>query len=218
MVYTEDSIFFLARWQDGTRDDQHKPWKWEGDKKTGEYIAGKEAEDRLAFMFPVKGAFTANMLSDNEAVVDVWQWKAARTNPAGIIHDKSHIYAKTAPKGTSSLHYTAAGNEIYVSRPDDGGVSPYKSNKIDPFIYQGDVVAQYIPFVPEDADAADVKAKGVWQDGAWTVETGRKLNTGNLETDSVFDPAKGSEMAIAVFNSTGDHFHAVSQPINIVFE
>ncbi len=218
VVYTDDSIYFLATWMDDSKDDQHKPWKWEGDKETGEYIAGKEREDRLSFMFPIKGDFAANMLSDGERTVDVWQWKAARTNSAGIIHDKSHNYSKTAPKGKFSTHYTASGNETYIARVSDGGKSPYKSNKIDPFEYQGDFVLQYNPYVPDAPDAADVKAKGVWENGSWTVETGRKLNTGHEETDSVFDPAKGTEMSIAVFNNVGDHFHAVSQVLKIVFD
>lgn len=217
-VRTDDKIFFMARWQDGSRDDQHKPWKWQGDKETGEYVAGREREDRLAFMFPIKGQFHAIMLNDAERTVDVWQWKAARTNPAGILHDKSHRYSKSPLKGTFSKHYTAAGTEMYVSRPGDGGVSPYKSNKIDPFVYQGDMVARYIPFVPEDPDASDVKAKGAWQDGAWTVEAGRQLNTGHATTDTVFDPGAETKIAIAVFNNVGDHFHAVSQTIKLVYK
>ena len=217
-VRTDDRIFFLARWKDDSKDDQHKPWKWEGDKETGEYKAGNEREDRLAFMFHLKGEFHANMLNDNDRVVDVWQWKAARTNPAGIIHDKSHIYSKDPLKGKYSIHYTESGNEVYVSRPGDGGVSPYKSNKIDPFVYQGDMVPRYIPFIPENQDAVDVKAKGVWQSGFWTVEVGRDLDTGHADTDTVFDPAKDTEMAIAVFNHAGDHFHVVSQPIKLVYK
>lgn len=211
-------IYFLARWKDSTKDGQHKPWKWEGDKETGEYKAGKEREDRLSFMFPIKGEFHPNMLNDAERTVDVWQWKAARTNPAGIIHDKSHIYSKSPLKGTFSKHYTAAGTEVFVSRPGDGGVSPYKSNKVDPFVFQGEVVPRYIPFVPEAADASDVQAKGAWKAGVWTVESGRKLNTGHGATDTVFEAGVESKVAIAVFNSVGDHFHAVSQTIKLVYE
>ncbi len=217
-VYTDDEVFFLARWKDDTKDDQHKPWKWEGDKETGEYLAGKEREDRLAFMFPLQGEFPAAMLSGHEATVDMWQWKAARTNAAGVIHDKTHSYSKTEPKGKFASHYTAEGDVIYVARPGDGGESPYKSNKVDPFTHQGETVAQYIPVVPGAADAADVKAKGLWQDGSWTVEIGRKLNTGHAESDTVFDPAKGSATSIAVFNHAGDHFHATSGKIDIVFD
>jgi hypothetical protein len=219
-VRTNDRIFFLARWKDDTKDDQHKPWKWQGDKETGEYVAGSEREDRLAFMFQLNGIFHPNVLYDNvgERSVDVWQWKAARTNPVGMIHDKSHIYSRVPLKGKYSMHYTEKGNEVYVSRPGDGGISPYKTNKIDPFVYQGDVVPRYIPFIPEKAGAADVKGKGDWQSGVWTVEAGRDLDTGFSNTDTVFNPAKDGEMAIAVFNHVGDHFHARSKTIKLVYK
>jgi hypothetical protein len=217
-VRTDDKIFFLARWLDDTRDDQHKPWKWQGDRESGEYVTGKEREDRLSFKFPIKGTFDANMLSDKEGVADVWQWKAARTNPAGIIHDKSHIYSKTPLKGKYSSHFTASGSGIFLSRPGDGGISPYRTNKIDPFVYTEQMVPKYIPFVPDNDDAKDVSAKGVWASGKWTVEAGRNLDTGHRETDTVFDPAKDTLMAIAVFNHAGDHFHAVSQEIKVVFD
>jgi hypothetical protein len=148
----------------------------------------------------------------------MWQWKAARTNAAGIIHDKRHIRSTTPLTGQFSTHYSVGGKEIYLSRKDDGGVAPYKSNKIDPFIYQGDTVAQYIPFVPDVADAADVQAKGLWKDGFWTLEIARKLDTGNHESDTVFDPTKSGQMAVAVFDSAGDHFHAVSDGIQINYK
>lgn len=216
-VYTEDEIFFLARWKDTTRDDQHKPWKWEGDKKTGEYVSGKEREDRIAFRFPINGTFTASMLDPVDAVVDVWQWKAARTNPLGIAHDKSHRYSRTEPKGTFSTHYAPDGSETYVSRPGDGGVSPYETNRIDLFTHQGGSVPHYLPKMPTDEDASDVKAKGIWKSEMWTVEIGRRLDTGHGETDTVFDPARETAMTVAVFDHVGDHFHAVSDVIRVVF-
>jgi len=217
-LYSDDMIYFQAKWADSSMGDLQKPFKWEGDKADGEYIDGKEREDRLAMQFPISGEFNSNMLAEVDSVIDMWQWKAARTNAAGILHDKHHVRSVTPLTGQFSTHYSADGKEVYLSRKNDGGVSPYKSNKIDPFIYQGDVVAQYIPFVPEVADAADVQAKGVWTDGVWTLEIARKLDTGNHESDTVFDPAKPSQMAVAVFDSAGDHFHAVSNEIKIIFK
>ncbi len=217
-MYSEDMIFIRAKWADSSKDDQHKPFKWEGSKEDGEYLSGKEREDRLAMQWPISGEFNSNMLAEVDAVVDVWQWKAARTNAAGIIHDKSHIRSTKPLTGKFSTHYSASGKEVYVARPGDGGVSPYKSNKIDPFEYQGDMVVQYIPTVPDVADATDVEAKGKWDAGFWTVEIARKLDTGNHATDTVFDSAKKTQTAIAVFDHAGDHFHAVSNEIDVVFK
>mgnify|MGYP002640585990 CR=1 FL=1 len=217
-MYSGDMIYFQAQWADSTMDDQHKPFKWEGDKADGEYVNGKEREDRLALQFPISGDFNSNMLAEASSVIDMWQWKAARTNAAGVIHDKHHLRSTSPLSGKFSTHYSAGGKEVYLARKNDGGESPYKSNKIDPFVYQGDVIAQYIPYVPAAADAADVQAKGAWKDGIWTVEIARKLDTGNHETDTIFDPAKPTQMAIAVFDKAGDHFHAISNEIDVLFK
>ena len=217
-MYSDDMIFIRAKWADSSQDDQHKPFKWEGSKEGGEYLKGKEREDRLAIQWPISGEFNSNMLAEVDAVLDVWQWKAARTNAAGIIHDKSHIRSTKPLTGKFSTHYSSSGKEVYVARPGDGGVSPYKSNKIDPFEYQGDMVVQYIPVVPDVADAADVQARGIWESGLWTVEIARKLDTGNHATDTVFDPSKQTQAAIAVFDHAGDHFHATSNEIDVVFK
>lgn len=189
-VYTDDMIYFLVKWADSSMDDQHKPFKWEGSKEDGEYLSGKEREDRFAMQWPISGEFNSNMMAEVDAVVDIWQWKAARTDAAGILHDKSHIRSTKPLCGKFSTHYSLSGNGVYVARPGDGGVSPYKSNKIDPFEYQEDLVVQYIPLVPDVADAADVKAKGKWDNGFWTVEIARKLDTGNHASDTVFEPSK----------------------------
>jgi len=215
-AYTADSIFFLAKWKDATKDDKHKPFVWTGTKEAGEYKDGPQSEDRLAFEFPIKGEFDACMLTPMEATTDVWQWKAARTNPIGLIQDKWHLYSKSEPKGKFSTHYAGDGSMVYIVRPDDGNVAPYTENKVDPFVYQGDEVPKYVPTKPADADASDVAAKGVWADGFWTVEIGRKLDTGHPETDTVF--GKDSQFRIAVFDHAGDHFHAGSQMVKMVYE
>lgn len=208
-------IYFLARWPDATKDDRHKPHVWSGSKTEGEYASGKEREDRLAMMFPISGSFSYNKLAGSESVVDMWQWKANRTNAAGVLHDKHHIYTNTKPTGKSAQHYTADGTPTFISRISDPGGAPYTSQKIDPFTYQGDIVRNYIP-ATNTGDAADVKATGVWADGYWTVEIQRKLDTGNHQTDTTFTPGSTAPFAISVFDHVGDHFHAISTDINMV--
>jgi len=212
-----DRIFFSATWRDANGDDQHKPWKWQGDKKTGEYMAGKEREDRIALVFPISGTFSPNKLSGEPMSVDVWHWKAARTNAIGLAHDKSHVTSRDKPAGKAAAHFTADGEPIYVSRPGDGP-SPYASNNIDPFTYQGDQIAKYLPKRPDHADALDVAAKGQWSNGAWIVEFARKLDTGHGETDTVFVPGSDTRLAVAVFDHSGDHYHVVSDEVSVTVE
>ena len=80
-VRTASHIYFLVSWADTTRDATHKTWVWNAGKKA--YEQGGDREDVLALAFEHTGVFDADMLSGVESVWDIWQWKAARTNPAG---------------------------------------------------------------------------------------------------------------------------------------
>ncbi len=51
--------------------------------------------------------------------------------------------------------------------------------------------------------AADVRAKGAWAAGKWTLEFARKLDTGNPD-DTRFDIARAYKFAVGVHNDTGD--------------
>jgi len=51
--------------------------------------------------------------------------------------------------------------------------------------------------------AADVRAKGVWRDGRWTVELQRRLFTGH-DDDTRFEPARRYKMAISTHDRSGD--------------
>lgn len=68
----------------------------------------------------------------------------------------------------------------------------------------------YILFHPLDTkwggNRDDIKGKGIWKDGRWTVEMSRKLNTGHPENDIIFAPESGQTkyyvFDVAVFDRT----------------
>lgn len=91
--------------------------------------------------------------------------------------------------------------EIWISRPEDAGETVEKKQAA-PTTYQGDRVPQYTPGTP-GGSAADVRAKGVWASGRWTLEFERRLNTGNPD-DTAFDTARTYKMALAAFDRTGE--------------
>jgi hypothetical protein len=67
---------------------------------------------------------------------------------------------------------------------------------------RADRVPQYLAGTPSGS-AADVRAKGTWASGWWTVELARRLDTGHAD-DTAFDPALLYRMAISVHDRTGD--------------
>ena len=75
---------------------------------------------------------------------------------------------------------------MYLQRAGDKGKPPYRSEiKLD---YQGGNVPQYQKHTPLGS-RADIRAKGVWRNGHWTIEFERSLNTGHPD-DIQFDFTK----------------------------
>ena len=196
-----DTIYVLAIWQDATESRLHKPYKW--DDASQSYSRTKQLEDRFALSFAMTGDFSPNKLDGSEFTCDVWHWKASRSDPAGIAHDKSwKVSASPFPK---SKQITGPGGKIvYLSRPSDAGDRLYKPVKYDS--RQDDLMPRYKVNTSPTGSIADVRAKGVWRGGRWYLELSRKLDTGNAD-DAVF-PASGEiAMAVAAFNDVdgGDH-------------
>lgn len=199
-VHTETHVYFLARWKDDTKDDgDHKPWIWSAGKNA--YVEGPEREDMFALAFELSGEFDADMLSGKEAVWDLWQWKASRTNPQGYAMDRTHRYTRAKPEGKAKSHKDRGGKEIWIARPEDAGDTVEKKQGAPH--EKGDAkVPQYLPGTPTGS-AADVRAKGSWADGWWTLELERKLDTGHKD-DTKFDPGRTYKTAVSAHDRTGD--------------
>jgi len=204
-------VFLLVSWKDPTEDTQHKPFVW--DKTQGKYVAGPQREDRLALQFAMTGQYTANWFSGNSFTADMWHWKAARSNPSGLAHDKMTIVSTTPMKKAFETK-AENGKTIYIRRPGDTGDKLYKTVRYTK--HQGDMVPKYVLAPNPKGSVTDVKARGVWNNGVWTVELSRKLNTGNKD-DVVFRKGKTVLGGIAVFNQSGDDKHDVSDTLQFRF-
>jgi len=199
-VHTGTHVYFLVRCQDETRDDRaHKPFVWDAGKNA--YVEGPEREDMLGLAFEHTGPFTADMLSPEEAVWDVWHWKATRTNPQGFAMDRTHRYTRAQWEGKGKSHPARNDQPIWIARPEDAGDTVEKKQPA-PATKGAEQVPQYLPGTPTGS-AADVRAKGVWADGWWTLELERKLDTGHAD-DTRFDPKRTYKMAVSTHDRTGD--------------
>lgn len=151
--------------------------------------------------FEHTGEFTADMLSPVDSVWEIWHWKAFRTNPQGYAMDKTHRYARSKPEGRANPHKARDGSEIWISRPEDAGDTVEKKQTA-PTTYQGDRVPQYVAGSPSGS-TADVRAKGGWASGRWTLEFERRLDTAQPD-DTPFDLGRSYRMALAAFDRTGE--------------
>ena len=196
-----DTIYILAIWRDETESRLHKPYKWNDASQS--YSRTKQLEDRFALTFAMSGDFSPNKLDGSEFTADVWHWKASRSDPAGIAHDKSwKVSASPFPKAKKITG--PDGKTVYLARPSDAGDRLYKPVKYDSRV--DDLMPRYEVNLSPKGSIADVRAKSAWRDGYWYLELSRKLNTGNAD-DTVI-PASGEiAMAVAAFNDVdgGDH-------------
>ncbi len=183
-VYTDKEIFFLVSYPDKDESRMHRSWVW--NKKTEEYDGGKDREDVFVLKWNMVGKqVDLSVFADNPYKADVWFWKACRTDPSGYADDKvQHLSAEPRKKAKEISH--KFGKKTYLQRLGDSGDSAFKSTLL--VEYKGDVVPRFKSRIPT-LSRADIKAKGVWADGRWTIEFGRILDTANQD-DILLNPKK----------------------------
>jgi DMSO reductase family type II enzyme heme b subunit len=208
-VVRGDTIYMLAVWQDPTENILHKPYRW--DEASAGYKKSKQMEDRFAVSFRMSGDFSHDKMGGSEFTADVWHWKASRSNPVGIAHDKMWKVSLT-PFEKSKEWNTPEGRTIYLARSSDAGDRLYRPVRYD--VKQDEIMNRYAVTPNPKGSIADVRAKGVWRDGRWVLEMSRKLDTGH-DDDAVI-PASGSmEIAVAAFDNVGSEKHSVSEIITL---
>jgi Ethylbenzene dehydrogenase/Cytochrome c554 and c-prime len=238
-IVSNNILYLLAEWTDpsATKSVNKKRWSF----SSGQWAAGSEDEDRFYVMFDAgdngdEKATCATMchkpVSDNMGTtggghVDVWHWKAARTNPGNHADDK---WWDSTGRGSDSKTSSMYSN----NRQDIGGgvlIPKYMHTSgtayTGDFLFAEDTVAfdslldwtgKTLPYYYIDSTASgsrwDVMAKGVYSSGKWTLELARPLNTGNV--DDVVLGSGQTQVTIAITDNSG-HEHSGSVPFNLVF-
>ncbi len=194
-VYKGDQVYFLVQFPDPVEDRLHKPWVW--DKELEVYTLGPQREDTFTFKWSMEiQPVDLSNFSDDSYTADVWYWKANRTDPVGYSDDKSHVLADSPGKKATEVT-SKSGRTRYLMRLGDQGDPAQKKRIL--LDYAGDVQDQYVTQQP-GGSRADIEAKGNWQNGLWTVEFARRLDTGHPD-DLQFDPAadKSYLFGVSVF-------------------
>ena len=249
-VYTKDSVYFLMKWDDPTLSVTKGAWKYDGQK----WSHIKSNEDRISLLFEIdrinkfatkgctvvchvpKGAPNAKEgkfgTSSAAEKGDLWHWKGARSDPAGVADDTWVTVIsekKGGRKGDAGLGgdkknitadkskpmYTLApgkklGKHGILLAADAVEISDYS-------VFQaGDVVTYRMPKAAAGS-RGDIKAVSSYADGGWTVMLYRKLDTGN-EDDVAFNPRKKYSFAMALFDNSGDEDSYDSEVITLQFK
>ena len=198
-VHTADELFLLVTVPDAAPSESHKTWVW--DPQEGIYKQGQDREDALVFKWSMSGNDANLSLFTNPQPhnADIWFWKACRTNPAGYADDKQQMLSTTPDKRSRHLQL-ANGRVLYLVRSGDEGSSAYDERLV--YDYMGDTVRRFLSRQPEGS-RGDVRAKGGWRDGHWTIEFARKLNTGHAD-DLAFERGRSYLFGISCYEMSFD--------------
>jgi hypothetical protein len=196
-LYTEKNIFFLASFADPDESRKHKCWTW--DKKAGIYKQGLTREDVFVFKWALSpDCADLSVYSDSPSDADIWFWKACRTDPVGYADDKiQSLREEKLPK--SRKIKSRSGKTMYLQRRGDNGQAAYKTTLHTE--YKGDILPHFVSQIP-DGSRADIRAKGFWTAGRWTIEFSRALQTGNND-DVQFDLNKKYLFGISRYEIAG---------------
>jgi len=171
-VHSKSDIYFLVQFHDATENRQHKTLIWTPQLEL--YKVGIQREDTLIFKWNMELLPKKLTLTDETPYkADIWYWKSHRTDHAGYADDKFQIYNSISVPSAQSV-VTKHGKIFYLSRRGDKGSAAYKSRLQTEYI--GPEIPAFDLLEPKGS-RADVRAKGNWLNGVWTIEFSRRLLT-----------------------------------------
>ena len=196
-VHDKRRIFFLVQFPDPDESREHRNWIW--DESDHRYRVGPEREDCFVFKwFMHKAPVDPTLLSIEEHTADTWFWKARRTDPVGFADDKiQRLRMKPARKAVKLTNRN--GSSSYLQRLGDRGDPAYDDMLYSHFIHKS--MPRYINREPTKS-RADIRAKGLWINGTWSIEFSRKLQTGQGD-DVQFDISQEYVFGISRYEIAG---------------
>lgn len=173
-VHDGVNLYMRIKYRDGAPSITHKSWTWSAQKDF--YLQGLDREDMFVIKWSMQGQNADISLRHAKPhTADIWFWKACRTNPMGYFDDKRH--EMTVDWVDKSLEIKAEDGTVgHLRRIGDEGKQCYAE------LFPANFTRQYLPrytMQEPEGSRGDVKGKGVWKDGYWTLECTRKLNTGH---------------------------------------
>lgn len=207
----QGQVFFYLQWPDNTENITHKTYVWNEAKQR--YKKGTDLEDRLAMQFEISGEYSTDWPNAHDFVADTWHWKAARSNPLGLAHDKIATLSSKKLLRAASIP-SPDGSKRYVFRESDEGTRLYKTLRY--VKKEQELMPKYELFPNPSGSIADVKARGIWRNGSWHLELSRKLDTGHSD-DAQFFSSQTVRGGIAVFDASPDESHIISETLVFQF-
>ncbi|MGZ8499200.1 MAG: ethylbenzene dehydrogenase-related protein [Candidatus Binatia bacterium] len=215
--------------------DPHPYWGAKG-RRVGDIrkylLITRTAQDDAGAWDKVKPAADLAKLKSAGKFLELWQWRAARSNAIGYASDDWVMEYRNGDAGRSpffnppkpqfmydeklagfraipeSQLQTRMGQQALVEKKNAVAIDPNAKFAV------GDLLPQYLLREP-DGSAADVQAFGRYADGHWVVELRRKLNTGQAD-DKVLKPGTVYPIGFGIFDDTvSNRRHYVTLPMTL---
>ena len=215
--------------------DPHAYWGAKG-RRVGDIrkylLITRSGQDDAGAWDKVKPAAELSKLKGAGKFLDLWQWRAARSNGVGYASDDWVQEYRNGDAGRSPFFNPPKPQFMYDEKISGFQAIPEaqlqarmgqaalieKKNAVaidaNVKFNVGDVLPQYLLREP-DGSAADVQAFGRYADGYWTVELRRKLNTGQAD-DKVLRLGSAYPIGFAIFDDTvSNRRHYVTLPLTL---
>ncbi len=177
-------------------------------------------------------------LREQGVFLDLWHWRAARSNSMGFADDQYVLEHRINDSGSgpNTTNVGPDGLPLRMFDPEKVGFAALRYDDIpnlttadvynlttensidfDPDYgwQEGDVIPRLMIREPTGARGSTT-ADGQWADGRWTVELQRALDPGDPLVDIAFELGRTYNVAFGIFRDfTGTRFHHVSYPLKL---
>ena len=219
-------------------EPRNEPGDEPGDEQTDD--SGDELGDEI--WSRTRDPEDLDRLRDEGVFLDIWQWRAHRSNPLGYADNGYVLDYRHSSDGTGMFtdNQDEDGRPRFMFDPGATGLRALRKDSLvaraygqdDPyFIHQGNAV----PFDPDhdwqDGDAIPqrflrqpdgsrgaLKADGIWRNGNWEVAVTRTLETPNPRDSKSLEEGGLYYAAFAVHaDGSGARWHYTSVPYSVGF-
>ncbi len=175
--------------------------------------------------------------------LDLWHWRAARSNPMGVADDQFITAGRLSDSGRGAyatnwdatnrrpavmFNPATAGRTALrwddvaqgrVGQDDVNALIPTQSAPFDPALAwrEGDTLPRRVLRAPQ-ASRADIGVAGRarWDNGMWEVTLRRRMDTGQPQEDKILRDGGVYQAAFAIHRqATGGRWHYVSLPFSV---
>jgi len=174
-------------------------------------------------------------VSSSKEKAEMWHWKSVRSNPVGYAEDgfvttnpsKKPEEGRKRDAGSGKAKSNQTKDKSGPAFMQDPSVSPSVEDallvseaveiKAGAVLQDGQEIPGYMLNTEWTGSFADVKTKGVWENGKWILMMYRKLDTG-YDDDLQFNTRKKYPFAVAVFDDAHEHNSYNSEPLKLEFK